>query len=225
MEESKKIIFFALRHGDSEAMKEGVIASNPTECIENYGLTQNGRKQACNAACHFFEQKKEDLLNHSAVCVRVISSDFKRAAETAALFTETLNDLIKKNLSKESEERYNPINVTHDILLRERYFGEYDKTPIDNYQKIWTNDEMDESQEICGVESCIHVAERARNLINRCSKEATSFEKQFVIFVSHGDTLQIMSTLFNSLSPGKHRHLPHLPTAELRTLGEWASKD
>ena len=42
-----------------------------------------------------------------------------------------------------------------------------------------------------------------------------------VIFVSHGDTLQILSTIFQRMGAGKHRSMKHLETAVPRELGEW----
>ena len=42
-----------------------------------------------------------------------------------------------------------------------------------------------------------------------------------VVFVSHGDTLQILSTIFQRIGAGQHRSVQHIETAVPRELGEW----
>lgn len=45
-----------------------------------------------------------------------------------------------------------------------------------------------------------------------------------VLFVAHGDVLQIGQTLFAGMPGSRHRELPHLPTATLRRLGEGVAR-
>jgi len=39
-----------------------------------------------------------------------------------------------------------------------------------------------------------------------------------ILLVSHGDTLQILQAGFGRTDPARHRHLPHLETAEIRRM-------
>ena len=55
--------------------------------------------------------------------------------------------------------------------------------------------------------------------IDGCGREGGS-ERWGVVLVAHGDVLQILQTAFSAeIEPAAHRSLPHLPNAELRSLG------
>ncbi len=63
--------------------------------------------------------------------------------------------------------------------------------------------------------SVASVATRVKDLIVDLE---TRFREHVIVLVSHGDTLQILQTVFVGLSPGQHRSLPHLANCEVREL-------
>jgi probable phosphoglycerate mutase len=73
--------YFAMRHGHSLANQQGIIVSHPDNGCENYGLSGLGR-----------EQVRASLRQHSQLDAKtmVVSSDFKRARESAGIACEIL---------------------------------------------------------------------------------------------------------------------------------------
>jgi len=185
--------YFALRHGKSEANLLGIILSNPAEGVPKYGLTDEGKAQVRASA----ERALADgLLGAETI---IISSDFKRAIETARITQEVLGAA--------------PIQLTD--RLRERSFGFHEGKSNERYQLVWNDDAKDPTHTVESVESVESVLERATSLI---LEQEEQFEGKTFLLVSHGDTLQILQTAFAGVSGAKHRSLPHLETAEIREL-------
>lgn len=185
--------YFVIRHGESYANEEGIIVSNPDNGIPEYGLTEEGKRQVAQS----IEKIKGDgILDHSII---IVSSDFARAKETAEIARAILGST----------------GITFSPKLRERSFGIWDKTENANYQKVWDIDRDDSKNPHEGVESVANVLARAIALIK-------SLEDQYVgrkiLLVSHGDTLQILQTVFKGVKPSLHRDMKHLKTAEVRRL-------
>jgi probable phosphoglycerate mutase len=155
--------YFAMRHGQSLANEQGLIISDPASgLLAEYGLSETGKKQVRAAA------ERADLPRTTLI----FSSDFSRVQQTAEITREVFDaDTIKLT-----------------PLLRERYFGNWEKTSNTNYEKIWQLD-----------------------------KQSADTHKD-ILLVSHGDTLQILQTGLAKMSLTKHRELPHLETAEIRQL-------
>ncbi|MBD3244962.1 MAG: histidine phosphatase family protein [Candidatus Moranbacteria bacterium] len=185
-----KNTYYILRHGESKANVQGIILSNPEDGTINFGLTNKGRKQVRTSAL------KNTDLNEDTV---IYSSDFTRARETA--------DIARKIFG--SSKLYLVKN------LRERFFGDFDKTNNDNYEKVWRNDIKDSSHTISNVESVDSVLERTTSLIVALEKK---YENQKILLVAHGDPLQILQTAFSKINPLKHRELKQLEIAEIRKL-------
>jgi len=99
--------------------------------------------------------------------------------------------------------------------LRERNFGQFHMTDAANYEKIWDQDAVDPSHTNYGNESVIDVALRTSQLVHSLEEE---FKDRIILLVAHGDTLQILSTLFFGTEPNKHRTLPDLDNCEIRAL-------
>ena len=119
-------LFFALRHGFSEAMTTGTIASSPSICLDHFGLTETGREQCQAAAVSFqryLDQKTQLFKNFS---IRIISSDFKRAAETAQIFASTLSERIHSSDLSKKASFSGELPIEYSELLRERNFGDFD---------------------------------------------------------------------------------------------------
>lgn len=191
--------YFGMRHGKSVANEEQIIVSNPAHGVPGYGLSEEGKEQVRASA---EKAKKENILDDSIV---IVSSDFARARETAEMTAQILG-------SK---------NITLDARLRERFFGDWDKTANSNYKKVWSADREDHTHTENGVESVEDVLKRTTSLIEELEKKHSG---QKVLLVSHGDTLQILNTAFREVHPSDHPDLKLLETAEIRPFTQiWQS--
>lgn len=185
--------YFILRHGKSLANEIGKIVSHPKDGTKSYGLTKEGRGQVEKTITEAIDKK---ILDSETI---IISSDFKRARETAE---------IAKNILKTQ-----PIILK--INLRERYFGDWDQTDHNNYKETWSLDSSDASHKIKNVESVNEVVKRATEMIKELENKHSNKK---ILLVSHGDTLQILQTAFEKVDGKNHRSFPHLETAGLRKL-------
>lgn len=189
--------YVAVRHGESEANVLHLISSDPTIGVECHGLTSNGRKQVEENSTNFIE-------NHSSTRdFLIVSSDFRRARETAEILFSQLSNCSSI--------------IEFDRRLRERFFGIFDGKSDENYSSIWSNDENDsEKNDKNQIESVENVRKRTWNLIVELEEK---YRGKTIFLVSHGDALQILQTKFERWSnANRHRHLPHLERAEFRRL-------
>lgn len=183
--------YFAMRHGHSLANQQGIIVSHPDNGRYNYGLSEQGR-----------EQVRASLRQNSELDAKtlVVTSDFRRARESAGLAVE----LLACNMAIREEPR-----------LRERHFGELELASDDRYAQVWQQDEVNPDSRVKGVESVNQVMARVTAVI-------ADYENQYsaatILLVSHGDALQILQTAFARLDASSHRQLEHLHTAEIRQL-------
>jgi probable phosphoglycerate mutase len=183
--------YYAMRHGHSEANAAGIIVSDPALGVDQYGLTTKGRRQVERTLFDFRD------LDESAI---LVSSDFKRARETANLVFQALG---------------NESGITFDARLRERSFGDLDLEPDSNYRSVWHRDRLDPAHTDRNVESANYVMERATALIVDLEKR---YQKQKILLVGHGDILQILQTAFAGEDASSHREQMHIETAEIRVL-------
>lgn len=181
--------YYAYRHAESVANYEGIIISDPANGIEHYGLTEKGRRQAAEGVSGTTSLPPEETL--------IYCSDFKRTMETAIIAAHTLG--VGQPL------------VTP--LLRERFFGRFEKGDNSSYEKVWIEDKIDASHTRYEVESIDSVVARATGFIMEMEG---LYNGKKIIMVSHGDILQILYTAFLKVSPTTHRDYPHLHNAELR---------
>lgn len=184
-----KNIYYAFRHGQSRANTEGIIISDPTIGTVDYGLTDTGRQKVIDSL------SKADAFDDDTL---IYSSDFLRTRETAEIIAKTLG-----------------IPVVLDERLRERFFGDWDGKPHENYSKAWKNDEFDPTQEYHGAESSKAVQERMWAMIQSLEK---LHHGKTILLVSHGDPLMLLQTAFHHLGPERHRSLPYIETAAWRKL-------
>jgi len=188
--------YFAVRHGESEANIAHLISSNPEIGTKTHGLSSYGRIQVAENTKLFLQNHPEE---NSYV---IISSDFRRAYETA--------EILAANLS-------NRLDIQVDQRLRERFFGIYDNTSDENYKLIWKNDEENPVKNLDDqVESVESVRKRTTDLIKDLEEK---YDHQIIFLVSHGDALQILQTAFERLpNANQQRHLQHIERAEFRSL-------
>lgn len=184
--------YFAMRHGQSEANVEGIIASDPSIGCRQYGLTEMGRQQIHDSI------QNQSILNNGDIFI--ISSDFLRAKQTAEITHNLLNTL-------------HPIE--YNISLRERFFGELNGQSDEHYQDVWNLDKDNADHQEFDAESANQVVARVAALINQLEAEYTD---KYFLLVAHGDVLQLLQTWFQCVSASEHRELPHLATAEIRLL-------
>jgi probable phosphoglycerate mutase len=183
--------YFAMRHGHSMANQQGIIVSHPDNGRDNYGLSELGRKQVRTSL-------QQD--NHLDTGTVIVTSDFKRARETAAIVHEMLAC---------------SVSLCEETRLRERNFGELELAADDSYNEVWQQDGVNPDSQARGVES-------VNQVMGRVSAVVADYEAQFsaatILFISHGDALQILQTAFARLDASTHRQLEHLHTAEIRQL-------
>ena len=184
--------YYFLRHGQSTANRQNIIVSKPENAINDYGLTGLGVNQVIATA-------QDSRLNQDAI---IISSDYKRAIETAQVLASVLS--VKTEVSSASE-------------LRERDFGEYELKDAQFYQQVWSSDEDKNasSNTIDGVESVASVLKRVMSLISKLEQQ---YQDKKIVLVSHGDVIQITLCYFQQLSPNMHRYINSVKNAELRRL-------
>jgi probable phosphoglycerate mutase len=226
-----------VRHGESTANVSGIISSDPAISTVEHGLTARGAEQVAEEVA----QWSRTLPPNQPVVV--ISSDFTRARETAAIIHKRLR-------------------VRHPLMLhtqlRERYFGDWNGLGAENYERVWEADARSADHTQRKVESVHSVVRRSTQLIHEIetrlvdmmrahldslssssdglssdsaaaaasarrmshSLEAGSVPRYSVILVAHGDVCQILATAFANMDHRLHRSLPHWNNGEMRVL-QW----
>jgi probable phosphoglycerate mutase len=188
--ESLKNTYYAFRHGQSRANVEGIIISDPAIGTVEYGLTDEGRAQV-RASLSTISAFNADTI--------LVSSDFRRARETAEIIQHTIG----------------AVPVVFDIRLRERFFGEWEGKAHVHYSKAWKKDVFDPNREFNGAECSSAVRNRMWAVVRSLEKK---YEGRTIVLVSHGDPLMLLQTAFNNIGPEHHRSLPYIETAGCRKL-------
>jgi len=183
--------YFAMRHGHSVANLKGIIVSHPENGCADFGLSEQGVAQVRVSL------QRDRQLDADTV---IVSSDFKRALETASL----VRQLTASQAPVEIEAR-----------LRERDFGALELGPNSAYQRVWQRDAQDADGDFDEVESANRVMARVSALIVELERR---YSGASLLLVSHGDALQILQTAFARKPASAHRQLQHLQTAEIRSL-------
>jgi len=181
--------YSVMRHGQSRANQAGVIVSRiENDLRADWGLSELGRREALTAA------EGCGLPADTVIC----SSDFARARQSA--------EIVRARISAPE------VIITE--ALRERCFGDLEGAPVESYARVWAADELDAGH-ADGVEYAAAVLDRVTGLIADLERRYSGLG---ILLVSHGDTLQILQAGFLRMNPARHRHLPHLKTAEIRRL-------
>lgn len=187
--------YYALRHGTSEANERGVVVSHPENGIPAWGLSLAGA-----AACRErFVRGRTPFPALEPATTVVLSSDFRRAVETAAILCAQIG--------------LAPFAL--DIALRERHFGRLELGPVSGYDEVWERDAGGPDHGHAGAESTEWVARRMAGVVERQERRHAG---RTIVLVSHGDPLQILETVLLGLPSHRHRERPHLANAELRRL-------
>lgn len=152
-----------LRHGLAEYNERGIINSHPDNALLQNGLTKRGATQVLQSAALFSKTNDNPL---------VISSDYRRAAESAAVFAS-----------------YFDVTFALDNRLRERWFGDIDGASTDRYSEVWDAMELDVMATPFAVESVSSVLARVHDLIAELEDRE---QGRSVVLVSHGDVIAAM---------------------------------
>ena len=183
--------YFVMRHGHSLANLQGIIVSQPKNGVGDYGLSEEGVLQVEKSEWSKVELNRKSL---------IVSSDFKRARETA----EIMHRLLGCDAS-----------IVFDKRLRERNFGELELSADNAYASVWCEDEIDPDNNLGGVESPNQVMQRVSALVSEYENKSSA---RTLLLISHGDALQILQTAFLQQNASKHRQQLHLNTAKIREL-------
>jgi broad specificity phosphatase PhoE len=185
--------YYVLRHGRSLANDAELIISHPDNGLTEYGLSDEGRRQVAATITEALQNKVLDETTW------IVASDFARTRETAEIAAQILGTE----------------NLLLTPKLRERFFGDWEKTNNSNYQRVWDEDAVDGGHKSHGVESTREVLSRTTALIQELEEQEPS---RSILLVSHGDALQILQTAFERVASAQHRALRHLETGEIRQL-------
>lgn len=184
-----------LRHGQSNPNVAGIILSHPEDGRNpRYTLTPKGEADVLTSAQ---KARDEGLLDTDTL---IVSSPFSRCVRTA--------EIVREAVGIEAE-------ILLDDRLRERWFGDWEKTSNKNYQKVWDADRVNPAHILAGVESANDVQNRVLAFIKDLEER---YVGKTILLVSHGDALQILQTGIEERSAAEHRDVPHLETAEIRKL-------
>lgn len=194
-EARKKNTYYGLRHGKSLANEMNMILSDPNEGVkQTYTLVREGEKQVRISARN---ARTQDILGSNPI---IYCSPFSRCVRSAEIAREELE-----------VER----DIIMDIRLRERWFGDWEKTHNSNYNEVWENDRVDPWHTFDNVESAVYVQKRVMDLIVDLEKK---YDGEKILLVSHGDVLQILQTGLQGNSASLHRALTHFELGEIRKL-------
>ncbi len=98
--------YFAIRHGQSKANVQSIIASDPTIATQRFGLSKTGKKQARAAGKQLVQdfvqaqqQQQQNSKNKRPSGIVIVMSDFLRAVETAQ---ELANAILEHNRTVKS---------------------------------------------------------------------------------------------------------------------------
>jgi probable phosphoglycerate mutase len=180
--------YFLMRHGKSVANEEGIIISLIENGRSQYGLCEAGKEQISKSL------QNQSFLDSDTI---IVSSDFLRTKESAQLAAK----ILKTDAPKSSP------------LLRERFFGDYEKMGDSRYKLVWEKDKDNDENTCMNVESPKSVLGRFQSFIQEME---SLYTHKKILILSHGDILQIGLTWPAGIAANQHRSLNHLETAEIR---------
>ena len=184
--------FCLLRHGQSEANVQGLIASSPAAAYEGFGLTAVGRSQVRTSLLAALDA---GILPRNC---HVVSSPLLRARESAAIAADVLGTTVRV-----------------DPRLAERGFGEFELGPDVQYERVWTADRSDPAHETWGVESTKSILERVTALLRDLHESDSTGT---FLLCTHGDVASVTLCATQGLSLSQHREVGAMGNGEVRRL-------
>jgi len=184
--------YYLMRHGESLANRRGLIVSAPENAINGYGLTTKGADQVTQSALN-------TRLDRETI---IISSDYKRARETAEIMQSVVDCHAE---------------IVLDQRLRERGFGRWELEDDCNYGLVWQNDLTTPNTSINEVETVEETLSRSTSLIKHLEEQ---YLERNILLVSHGDVLQILLAHHHGINPRFHRSLTAMGNTHIRSLSK-----
>ena len=187
--------YFLLRHGQSLANVEGLIASSPANAGAAYGLTPEGREQV--------RRSVRAALADGTIArgARVIASPLLRARESGEIAAQELG-----------------VELELDPRLSERGFGAFELASDRSYEQVWSADRDDPTHERWGVESVASILARARALLDELALANGTGPGGTVVLCTHGDVASVLLCDSAGLPIGTHRDVGALGNGEIRRL-------
>lgn len=182
---------YLLRHGQSEANVQGLIASSLAVAADHFGLTEEGRAQVRSTA--------ERIAPRLGGSVTFLTSPLLRTRQTAEIALEVLGGSI------EVEPR-----------LIERDFGALELERDSRYAEVWTVDRVDPSHDTFGTESPMAVLARVREVADEAVRERDGA----VVLVTHGDVASILLSAAQGAPLSQHREIGALDTGQIARV-DW----
>jgi probable phosphoglycerate mutase len=183
---------FLLRHGQSEANVQRLIASSPAAARDAFGLTTEGREQV---RASVLQARERGVLPPE---VTIFSSPLLRARETAAIAAEVLG-----------------ATVRIDDRLIERGFGTLELASDEHYDQVWSADRSDPAHVRWGVESTTSILARVTQLLLELDRLSAS--GAFVL-CTHGDVASVTLCAASGLPLTQHREIGAMGNGEVRPL-------
>ena len=231
-----KNTYVVCRHGQSTANVDEIISSDPSVSCVTHGLTALGRQQCSAATQHLIQLMQSLHVTH----LECYTSDFLRTVETtqcicdavqsSVAVTHRVSQLLRERDFGEFNGRSTSFYQTvwdndSRIANSESSASQMQQTETQSDPQHQPDDHRSHSTQATEtsndflhshhVESCCSVARRCHDLITQCE---SLHSNQLILFVTHGDTAQIMQTLFTRHQPEQHRLLEHLDHCQLRQL-------
>jgi broad specificity phosphatase PhoE len=183
---------FLLRHGQSVANVQRVIASSLGAASESYGLTPDGRAQVRRSVG---AARATGLLPET---IHLLSSPLLRARESAAIAAELSG-----------------VTVCIDARLVERAFGAFELTSDENYEQVWSADREDPNHVKWGVESAESILRRGTELLHDLQR---SDPIGTFVLCTHGDVASVLLCAARGVALSQHREVGAMANGELRAL-------
>jgi glucosyl-3-phosphoglycerate phosphatase len=158
--------YWLLRHGRSEANERGIIASDPANATDRFGLSPRGRSEVEETVVRARPALGPDVL--------ILTSPFLRARETADIAAGLLGAAAP---------------VPEDDL-RERFCGEFELTGSENYHRVWERDAVDPAHTAWGAESACAILKRTTRLVLALERRHVG---KTVLLVTHCDPAMILA--------------------------------
>lgn len=131
----------------------------------------------------------------------IISSDFKRTAETATIIHDHFQ--VRAPLCLEP-------------VLRERGFGGYEHTSESSAFTLFKRDYEDPTHKDNGCESLMEMVLRLSRLLQSLDEE---FSDRILVLVSHGDPLIALFAVCSGVPPNERWiRVPHFTNCDVREL-------
>eukprot|EP00243_Klebsormidium_subtile_P001681 TRINITY_DN13073_c0_g1_i2.p1 TRINITY_DN13073_c0_g1~~TRINITY_DN13073_c0_g1_i2.p1 ORF type:complete len:230 (+),score=39.51 TRINITY_DN13073_c0_g1_i2:199-888(+) len=198
--------YWILRHGLSKPNEAGLIVSSlDNGVMPEHGLAEAGKQQAKQAGRMLRSALVAEKVE--VTTVSIFASPFSRTQETAAIAVA--------ELAQEGEGSETP-SIQEAIELRERYFGpDFELKSHEKYSEIWAMDAKDPRMGPPGGESVLDVAARLQALVRKVESQTSG---SHVLFVSHGDPLQILQALLSGAFLSQSLLAGNVETVVLKAL-------